>query len=72
MGHCSQETVQTNFNKTGLFSGIHWTTNSFPSSFNVSSPICYTKTHYFPKQQKTPEDNVIIYAKCQGKIEQLA
>lgn len=28
--------------------------------------------HIFPKQRETPENNVTIYSKCQGKIEQLA
>ena len=42
----SLNNVQTHINKTGLFSGKHWEVNPYPSSYNVSSTLCYTKTHY--------------------------
>ena len=39
-------TVQTNINITGLFTGKRWKENAYHSSSNTSSSICYTKTHY--------------------------
>ena len=36
-------TVQTNINITGLFTGKRWKENAYHSSSNTSSSICYTK-----------------------------
>lgn len=68
----SLNTVQTEFNKTGLFSGKRWEVNSYPSSNNVSSSLCYTYTHYlnfiqltalanaaYLEDEKNNEDNII-------------
>lgn len=68
----SLNTVQTNINITGLFSGKHWKINPYSSSYNISSPMCYTKTHYlnfiqlaalanaaYFEDEKNTEENII-------------
>ena len=68
----SLNTVQTNINITGLFSGKHWQINPYPSSYNVSSTMCYTEPHYlnfiqlaalanaaYFEDEKNTEENII-------------
>ena len=72
MPNKSLDTVQTSFNKTGLFSGKHWTVNNYSSTDNVSSPLCYTTPHHlnyiqlaalanaaYFEDEKNKEENII-------------